>query len=59
MLVMFAVGIGNIGLMLALAAVMATEKNMPWGRRLSSPLGVVLIASGVGLAAAGALGPAS
>ena len=53
MLLMFAVGVGNIGLMLALAAVMATEKNAPWGRRLSAPLGVVLIGCGVALAVAG------
>lgn len=46
MLLMFAVGMGNLGWMLLLAAVMATEKNMPWGRRLSAPLGVVLIAWG-------------
>lgn len=46
MLLMFAVGTGNIGWMLALAAVMATEKNMPWGRRLSAPLGAVLLAWG-------------
>ena len=56
MLLMFAVGVGSIGWMLVLAAVMATEKNMPWGRRLSAPLGVVLIAGGVALALAGTLG---
>ncbi len=44
MLLMFAVGTGSIGWMLALAAVMATEKNMPWGRRLSAPLGAALLA---------------
>jgi predicted metal-binding membrane protein len=43
MLVMFAVGLGNLGWMLALAAVMGVEKNMPWGRRLSAPLGVFLL----------------
>lgn len=47
MLLMFAVGIGNLGWMLALAAVMAIEKNMPWGRRLSAPLGIALIAWGL------------
>ena len=56
MLLLFAVGVGSIGWMLVLAAVMATEKNMPWGRRLSAPLGVVLIAGGVALALAGTLG---
>jgi predicted metal-binding membrane protein len=49
MLLMFGVGIGNFGWMLVLGAVMAIEKNMPWGRRLSAPLGVVLLAWGVGL----------
>jgi hypothetical protein len=26
---------------------MAVEKNMPWGRRLSAPLGVGLLAGGL------------
>jgi predicted metal-binding membrane protein len=43
MLLMFAVGVGNLGWMLALGAVMAIEKNTPWGRRLSAPLGIALI----------------
>jgi predicted metal-binding membrane protein len=43
MLLMFAVGVGNLGWMLALSAVMAAEKNLPWGRRLSAPLGVALL----------------
>ena len=47
MLLMFGVGAGNIGWMLLLGSVMAVEKNMPWGRRLSKPLGVGLIASGL------------
>ena len=47
MLLMFAVGIGNVGWMLALGALMAMEKNMPWGRKLSAPVGVALLASGV------------
>jgi predicted metal-binding membrane protein len=55
MLVMFAVGVGNIAWMLALGAVMAVEKNMPWGRRLSAPLGLVLLLSGLGLVASGML----
>jgi predicted metal-binding membrane protein len=44
MLLMFVVGSGNLGWMLALAAVMATEKNLPGGRSLSTPLGVALLA---------------
>jgi predicted metal-binding membrane protein len=59
MLLMFAVGVGNLGWMLVLAAVMATEKNLPWGRRLSAPLGIVLIGSGLVLALAGTLGVAA
>ena len=43
MLLMFAVGTGSIGWMLVLGAVMSIEKNMPWGRRISTPLGVILI----------------
>src|SRR5918999_1059745 len=50
MLVMFAVGVGNIGWMLALGAVMAIEKNMPIGRRPSMALGVVLLGWGVAVA---------
>lgn len=46
MLLMFGVGAGNIGWMLVLGSVMAVEKNMPWGRRLSKPLGITLIACG-------------
>lgn len=44
MLLMFAVGTGSLGWMLVLAAVMAAEKNLSWGRRLSAPLGVALLA---------------
>lgn len=47
MLLMFAVGVGNVGWMLALGTVMAVEKNMPWGRRLSAPLGLALLAAGL------------
>lgn len=46
MLLMFAVGTGNVGWMLALGAIMAIEKNMPWGRRLSAPLGLMLLGWG-------------
>jgi predicted metal-binding membrane protein len=44
MLLMFLVGAGSLGWMLVLAALMAIEKNFPWGRRLSAPLGMVLLA---------------
>jgi predicted metal-binding membrane protein len=47
MLVMFAVGLGSIAWMLALGLVMAVEKNASWGRRLSRPLGVVLILAAI------------
>jgi predicted metal-binding membrane protein len=43
MLLMFLVGMGNMAWMLILGLVMATEKNHPWGRRLSAPLGVALL----------------
>jgi predicted metal-binding membrane protein len=46
MLLMFAVGVGNVGWMLALGALMAIEKNMPWGYRLSAPVGGVLLGCG-------------
>ena len=46
MLLMFAVGVGNVAWMLMLGAAMAVEKNMPWGRKLSAPWGVVLLAWG-------------
>ena len=43
MLLMFVVGTGNVGWMLLLGAVMALEKNASLGRRLSRPLGAVLL----------------
>jgi predicted metal-binding membrane protein len=52
MLVMFVVGTGNLGWMLVLAGVMAAEKNLPWGRRLRTPLGVGLLAWSAIIAAA-------
>ncbi len=52
MLLMFAVGTGNVGWMMGLGAIMAIEKNMSWGRRLSTPLGVGLLAWGFAIAAA-------
>ncbi|MBA2380814.1 MAG: DUF2182 domain-containing protein [Chloroflexi bacterium] len=47
MLVMFGVGLGSLGAMLALGALTAIEKNLPWGRRLTHPLGVVLILAAI------------
>ncbi len=55
MLLMFAIGMGNIGWMLVLGTVMAVEKNMPWGRRLSAPLGAVLLGWGLTMILVGTL----
>jgi len=44
MLLMFVVGTGNVAWMLGLGALMALEKNAPWGRRMSRPLGGALVA---------------
>jgi predicted metal-binding membrane protein len=44
MLLMFVVGSASVGWMLALSGVMAIEKNLPWGHRVSAPLGLALIA---------------
>jgi predicted metal-binding membrane protein len=52
MLLMFLVGTGNVGWMLMLGAVMAIEKNVPWGWRLSRPLGVMLVGWAVLIVAA-------
>jgi predicted metal-binding membrane protein len=57
MLLMFAVGAGSLGWMLALGVVMAVEKNAPWGRRLSAPLGGALLAWAVGLVVLHTLAP--
>jgi predicted metal-binding membrane protein len=43
MLLMFIVGTGNVGWMLALGLLMAIEKNALWGRRMSQPLGYALL----------------
>jgi predicted metal-binding membrane protein len=45
MLVMFVVGTASIGWMIALAALMAAEKNLPGGTRLRLPIGLGLLAS--------------
>jgi predicted metal-binding membrane protein len=49
MLLMFFLGTGSVGWMLGIGAVMAIEKNVTWGRRLSTPLGVglLLVSAGV------------
>jgi predicted metal-binding membrane protein len=44
MAVMFVVGMGSLGWMLVLAAAMAAEKNLRWGKSLRTPLGLGLIA---------------
>ena len=56
MALMFAVGAGSIGWMLLLGAVMASEKNLPWGRRLARPVGVGLLAWGLAVAIVGYVG---
>jgi predicted metal-binding membrane protein len=50
MVLMFPLGVGNIGWMLVLALLMAIEKNMPWGRQFGKPLGIVLLGIGLGIA---------
>ena len=47
MLLMLLPGAGNLGWMLALAAVMAVEKNLSWGRVVVKPIGAALIAAGL------------
>jgi len=47
MLLMFVVGTGSVGWMLLLGAIMAAEKNLPFGRRLAAPLGATLLATGL------------
>jgi predicted metal-binding membrane protein len=54
MLLMFAVGSGNIAWMLMLGVIMGVEKNMPWGRQISKPLGIVLLGFSVIVASTGA-----
>jgi predicted metal-binding membrane protein len=47
MLVMFGVGLGSLPAMLGLGALTAVEKNLPWGRRLTKPLGFALVFAAV------------
>jgi predicted metal-binding membrane protein len=51
MLLLFAMGTGSVGWMLALGGAMAIEKNTSWGRWLARPLGVTLLASAGAVAA--------
>ena len=55
MLVMFGVGVGSVGWMLALTAVMVAEKTTRWGARLTTPVGALLLlaAAATALAAMG------
>jgi predicted metal-binding membrane protein len=53
---MFVIGTGSVGWMLALGAVMAAEKNLPAGRRLAAPLGAVLLLFALSVAIASAWG---
>jgi predicted metal-binding membrane protein len=50
MLVMFAVSAGSFGWMLLLGVVMALEKNYSWGRRLTAPVGITLVACAAAVA---------
>lgn len=52
MLVTFVVGMGNIGWMLVLAAAMAAEKNLSWGARIRTPLGLALLGWATAIAVA-------
>jgi predicted metal-binding membrane protein len=49
MLLMLVSSVHHLALMLVLGLVMAVEKNVRWGRRLSAPLGIALIACAVTL----------
>jgi predicted metal-binding membrane protein len=55
MLLMFVVGTGSIGWMLALGAIMAAEKNLPGGRRLAAPVGAGLLLAAIWVALDGAV----
>jgi predicted metal-binding membrane protein len=46
MLLMFAAGATSLLWMATLGGVMAIEKNVTWGRRVSAPVGIVLLVSG-------------
>jgi predicted metal-binding membrane protein len=56
MLVMIATGIGSLGWMVGLTAVMVIEKTARRGARLVAPVGVVLLVAGASLSVSGLLG---
>jgi predicted metal-binding membrane protein len=58
MLLIFVVGVGNVGWMLILGAIMAVEKNVSWGKQLSAPLGASLAIGGLAILTLGAAGVA-
>jgi len=43
MLLMFAAGSAHLAWMIVLTAAIVVEKNLPWGRQLARPMGVVLL----------------
>ena len=45
MLLMFLVSAGSFAAMLVLGVLMAVEKNFSWGRRISAPLGFLMLAA--------------
>jgi predicted metal-binding membrane protein len=47
MLVLFGVGLANVAAMLVFGGLNAVEKNLPSGRRLTHPLGVILVLAAV------------
>lgn len=51
MLIMFAVGAGNLGWLLALTAVMTVEKTVSWGRALTRPVGGALLLAAAAMVA--------
>ena len=55
MLVMFAVGVGNLAWMAGLTGVMLVEKTARWGRRLVPAVGTALVTGGVLVLLRGAL----
>ena len=48
MLIMFATGVGSLVWMIGLTAMMVLEKTAPWGHRLVAPIGLGLVAAGLG-----------